>query len=266
MEKQAHVWHSSAGIGAVVIVHGTGEHHGRYEHVARFLNDRGFHVWAGDLPGWGRSAGLKGHIESFDDYLPPVAAWIAAARRELPEGSPVFLLGHSMGGLVAVRFVQRFQGEGLDGLVLSSPCLRLKMAVPRWKTELAVLLDRLWPRLQMANGIAPEMVTRDAMMQERYGADPYVYRKVSVRWYNGLMKAMEQAWQEMQNIRIPLLVLQAGDDQLIDPAGVARFVEELSLPDKTYIEYPGLYHEVFNEPERERVLADLAAWLEKHGP
>jgi lysophospholipase len=263
MSGKLHVWSADASRGAVVLVHGTGEHHGRYEHVARYLTERGYHVWAGDLPGWGRAQGLKGHIESFDDYLRTVAEWVRAARQELSADQPLFLLGHSMGGLVAVRFVQFSGGEGLNGLILSSPCLQLKMPVPKWQANLANALDRIWPTLRFPNGITSEMVTRDAVIREQYRTDPRNYSKVSVRWYNELMKAMKQAWEERGSIRIPLLVLQAGADCIIDPVGVARFVEGVPSTEKHYIEYPGLYHEIMNEPEREQVLADLAAWLEK---
>ncbi|WP_134685886.1 alpha/beta hydrolase [Brevibacillus migulae] len=254
-------WEKEPIRGAVVVVHGTGEHHGRYSHVVRALNDHGFQAWAGDLPGWGKADGRKGHIDSFDDYLGTVDSWVDAARNQLPQELPLYLFGHSMGGLVAVRYAEVYGAERLDGLVLSSPCLQLKLAVPRWKVELAGYLNRVWPTLRIANGITPEMVTRDSTVRVQYQTDPLNYPKASVRWFNELLRAMELAWKEKDQLRLPTLIMQAGADQLVDPVAVAAFARELPYPEKQYIEYDGFYHEILNEPERDQVLADLVRWL-----
>jgi len=255
-------WEKEPIKGAIVLVHGTGEHHGRYAHVVQALNDYGYQVWAGDLPGWGRADGRKGHIDSFDDYLVTVDSWVTTARKHLPEKMPLYLLGHSMGGLVAVRYAEVYGSGRLDGLILSSPCLQLKLAVPRWKVQLAGYLDRMWPTLRIANGITPEMVTRDATVRMQYQTDPLNYPKTSVRWFNELLRAMDLAWRESNQLQLPTLIMQAGADQLVDPVAVATFAREMPYSKKQYMEYDGFYHEIFNEPERERVLADLVGWLD----
>ncbi|MGC5325548.1 lysophospholipase [Brevibacillus sp. SYSU BS000544] len=251
--------------GTVLLIHGTAEHSGRYEHVAEYLIGRGYNVVSGDLPGWGRSPGLKGHIESFQEYLDAVEAWISLALTKLPSHLPLFVLGHSLGGLVATRFVQEYKNkERLAGLVLSSPCLALKVEVPAWKAGLADALDKIWPKLRMGNDIAPYQVTRDPVMQVKYQNDPLNYKKVSVRWFQELQREMKNAAVNSQKINLPTLVLQAGSDCLIDPQKVENFVWRLPSTDKTFISFPGLYHEVFNEPERQEVLEQLGTWLDNH--
>lgn len=250
----------------VILVHGTGEHHGRYEHVAHFLNQHGIEVVTGDLPGWGRSPGIKGHIDRFEQYLDGVETWVESVFAE-GEGKgkrPVFILGHSLGGLVATRFVQRYAKRSqLAGLILSSPCLELKMAVPPWKKRLASILDRIWPTLRLPNDIEPYMVSRDPQIQVQYRTDPFNYPKVSVRWFQELQRSMREAWEKRDQVDIPLLVLQAGHDCLINPDGVERFVSGLTGTAVRYVCLPGLYHEVMNEPEREEVLKQIVEWIEE---
>ncbi len=251
--------------GTILFIHGTAEHSGRYEHVAEYLLTRGFNFVTGDLPGWGRSPGLKGHIDTFGQYLDAVEAWLRVARSKLPADLPVYVMGHSLGGLVAVRFVEEYQSrEEIAGLILTSPCLKLKVDVPAWKAGLAKVLNRVWPTLRMGNEIAPDHVTRDPEMRVKYQTDPLNYKKVSVRWFNELLKEMATAHRFIDKLELPLLVLQAGSDCLIDPAGVESFVKQVPHEDKTFIRFPDLYHEVLNEPEREAVLKQLGDWLEHH--
>ncbi|WP_029099896.1 alpha/beta hydrolase [Brevibacillus thermoruber] len=265
MDCYFHAWTVADPSATVVLVHGTGEHHGRYRHVAAFLNAHGVDVFSGDLPGWGRSPGKKGHIDSFGQYLDAVETWTERALQAAGDERPVFLLGHSLGGLVAVRFVQRYEKRRrLAGLMLSSPCLQLKVDVPAWKARLAQWLDRAMPRLVMANGITADMVSRDPQVQAEYVSDPYNYPKVSVRWFQELHRAMRAAWEEREQLDLSVLVLQAGDDQLVDPDGVERFAAGLPA-EVTFVRFPGLRHEVLNEPEREDVLRQMVEWLKGHG-
>ncbi|WP_400163143.1 lysophospholipase [Brevibacillus sp. TJ4] len=246
--------------GIVVLVHGTGEHYGRYQHVGEYLNRCGWDVYTGDLPGWGRTSGRKGHIDSFAQYTDTVRAWVEEALEDAAERRPVFLLGHSLGGLVAVRFITAYERRGeLAGMILSSPCLQLKLQVPAWKTQLARLLDTIWPTLSMANGITPEMVSRDPEVQRAYVSDPYNVPKVSVRWFQELHRAMDEAWKQRKKLDIPLLVLQAGDDSLIESAAVERFAT--GLPHCTFHLFPGLRHELLNEPEKNEVMQRIEGWM-----
>ncbi|USG67501.1 lysophospholipase [Brevibacillus ruminantium] len=265
MDWYSHKWPVEQPRASVVLIHGAGEHHGRYTHVAEALRENGVEVISGDLPGWGRSPGRKGHIEQFSQYLAAVEEWVARTLEQAAGGRPVFLLGHSMGGLVAVRYLQSFDRNGqLAGVILSSPCLRLKIPVAPWKARLAGWLDKSWPTLRMASGITPEMVTRDPQVQKSYEVDPWQYPKVSVRWYQELHRAMEEAWQNQKQLTLPALIMQAGDDELVDADAVERFVA--GLPGEVaFRRYPGLRHELLNEPEKEEIMAWIIHWMREHG-
>ncbi|WP_241236347.1 alpha/beta hydrolase [Brevibacillus marinus] len=258
-------WPIPAAKGSIVLLHGTAEHSGRYEHVATYLNQCGYAVYAGDLPGWGRSFGRKGHVDAFREYLEAVREWLDQVRAEAGAADkPLYLMGHSLGGLIAIRFLQQENGQDqVSGAILSSPCLKLRLAVPAWKRKAAEQLNRFWPKLRMSNQIAPWMVSRDETVRRQYDADPLVYRKVSVRWFCELQNAMRAAREEAEKLTVPLLIVQAGDDQLVDPAAAADFVKRASSSDKTFQLFPALYHEVLNEPEREQVLAAIGEWLHR---
>ncbi|MCM3143371.1 alpha/beta hydrolase [Brevibacillus sp. MER 51] len=256
-----HKWSAKDSQGAIVLVHGTGEHHGRYGHVAAYFNQAGWDVYAEDLPGWGRSPGRRGHIQSFEDYLSRVREWTSTALADASGEKPVCLMGHSLGGLIATRFIQTDErSKELAGLILTSPCLKLKLTVPAWKEQLAQFLDRVWPTLVMPNGITPDMVSRDEAVQAAYQNDPLNYSKVSVRWFTELNRSMEKAWAERNQIKHPVLVLQAGADSLVDADAVEQFTAGLS-DRQTFERFAGLRHEILNEPEKEEVLQKIVSWL-----
>ncbi|GAA4715272.1 alpha/beta hydrolase [Brevibacillus fulvus] len=264
MELFHHHWRAEQAKATLVLIHGTGEHHGRYRHVAQYLNERGYDVRTGDLPGSGRSPGRRGHVERFEDYLTAVRLWMSEARGETGADHPVFLLGHSLGGLIATRYVQVYaEDSGVDGLILSSPCLQLNRSIAAWQLRLVFGLNRMLPKWRLPYEIPPHVVSRDEQVRRQYRQDPYNYPRVSVRWFCELKQAMEAAWQERDKLFVPTLILQAGDDHLVAAEGVKRFAAELPAADKQFVLFPGLYHEIFNEPERLHVLARLREWLDQ---
>ena len=247
--------------GVVVLVHGTGEHHGRYQHVGDFLNRCGWDVYTGDLPGWGRAKGKKGHIDSFAQYIDAVRVWVEEALENTAGSRPVYVMGHSLGGLIVTRFAEEYERRSeLAGVILSSPCLRVKLQVPAWKTELARLLDTVWPTLSMASGITADMVSRDQEVQKQYVRDPFNYHKVSVRWFLELQRAMRDAWEKRHQLDIPMLVLQAGDDRLIEAEAVGQFATGLPAP-TVFRLFAGLRHELLNEPEKEEIMQMIVDWM-----
>ncbi|KEO82023.1 alpha/beta hydrolase [Tumebacillus flagellatus] len=249
----------------VVLVHGAGEHSGRYGHVIEALQKHGISVITGDLPGHGRSGGISGHVDSFDEYLDSVEKWMRLAEEQSGESGHVLIIGHSMGGLVTTRYLQErgTNHPNLIGAVLSSPCLKLALEVPPWKKSLAGVLNSLAPRLRMASGIKPSDVSRHPGVVSEYGSDPLMGRKVSVRWFQELGHAMESAVAKAGQITIPLLVMQAGQDRLVDAAVAPVFYNKLPAhPLHQFVPYHNLYHELFNEPEREEVLDTTLSWIE----
>lgn len=244
--------------GTVVLVHGAGEYFARYEWLYGKLNQAGYHVVGGDLPGLGRSGGRRGHIDDFTQYYEAVDQWMDKAHTY---GKPIVLMGHSMGGLTVIRYMEERQPQ-LSGVVLSSPCLGLARRIPQWLEGLASALHAVTPRLCLPSGIGAHEVSRDPLIAKRYGSDPYITTRVSVRWYKQLVLAMEAAYQEADRYPdIPTLVMQAGDDKIVDADAVRRWRARLSGSCIEYVEWDGLYHEIFNEPEKEAVVARMISWL-----
>jgi acylglycerol lipase len=246
----------------MVIIHGLGEHSGRYVALAGHLASLGFSLWIPDLRGHGKSGGDRGHVDAFDDYTRDVRAILDQARRGVPAGIPVFLLGHSMGGLVAFLVAVEHQ-DLLNGLVLSSPAVGLAAPLPAVKKFAVTCLARIFPRLGISNELDPQNVSRDPAIVDRYVADPLVHARVSTNWFSEFLKAIEKAFDRAADLQLPILVQAAGDDRLVSTQAVQAFFEKLTAPDRKLEVFNGLYHEIYNEiePDRQHVLAALAAWL-----
>jgi acylglycerol lipase len=248
---------------SVVIAHGAGEHSGRYDGVAGRLVGAGYAVYAVDHQGHGRSAGRRGLIRSLDEVLVDLYRLVAGATQK-QGGRPPFLLGHSMGGTIATAYALNWQ-ENLAGLILSSPLASLPEVKPPLGVVVGVL-GRVVPWLGVSS-IDPSLVSRDPAQVEAYETDPLVlHGKLPVGTVAELLKAIRRFPKEAMELRLPLLVMSAGADRIVAPAGGAMIYERASSTDKTLKVYPGLYHEIFNEtePDRTRVLDDLVAWLDAH--
>jgi lysophospholipase len=246
-------------LATVILVHGLGEHSGRYEHVARYFTDKDYAVFAADLRGHGRSEGTRGHIDSFDDYLNDVQALFTYARNQV-RARPRFLIGHSMGGLIALTYALKYT-DGLTSVIASGPGLRVRVRVPTWRTTLGNLMSKLYPTLPMRNGLDPNALSRDQAVVRAYIADPLVHDQVSARWYTEFVKAGQEAIAQANTLAVPALILQGGADPIVDPTGAKEFFNRIGLEEKHHLEYPGLYHEIFNEPEKFDVLDDVNAWI-----
>jgi acylglycerol lipase len=245
--------------GVVLLAHGLGEHSGRYQGVAEFLGARGFAVVAPDHPGHGESPGQRAHIARFEDFFGPLDKLRATIARWYP-GLPCFLVGHSMGGLIAARYLldrqRQFAGAALSGAALAVP--EPPPALLLWLNR---LLSRLWPTLGLLQ-LDANQVSRDAAVVEAYLADPLVHKgKASARLVSELFRVMHEVQARRQDITLPLLVLHGEADAMTAASGSADFHAGAGAADKTLRVYPGLYHEIFNEPERLQVLEDLATWL-----
>jgi alpha-beta hydrolase superfamily lysophospholipase len=248
-----------APIASLALVHGLGEHSGRYDHVANFFRQRNYAVFAVDLRGHGRSAGPRGHIEQFQDYLDDVKTLVTYIQDQSAD-VPLFLLGHSMGGLIALAYALTYPDD-ITTVIVSSPALRSRVEVPPWKAALAAVMSTLSPTIAMANGLDPFTLSQDETVVKAYQADPLVHDRVTARWFSEFTKAGEWAMAEANRLAVPTLILQGGADQIVDPAGSREFFDRIGLEDKYYIEYEPLYHEIFNEPEHLSVLGDVEAWL-----
>jgi lysophospholipase len=254
-------WHPSAMSRAtIVVVHGLGEHSGRYGHVFDTLNAHGYSCLAIDLRGFGQSGGPRACLHSFEDYLDDVDAGFALARC-LGEAPARLLLGHSMGGLIAARYAQE-RGGNLAGIALSSPGLAILGKVALWKHGLGVVLSRLLPRFSLPTEIDPSDLSHDRKIVEALTKDPLAVGVISARLYTELRLNQATAIERADKVPCPLLLQAADPDQVVDVAGTRRFLARLEGVEVHTHFYPGLYHEIFNETTREAVLGDLTDWLD----
>ncbi|MBM7646510.1 lysophospholipase [Scopulibacillus daqui] len=249
--------------GAIVIVHGSGEHHGRYRWLRRQWLDSGFHVIMGDLPGHGKSPGIKGHIDRFDEYIDAVESWTKKGEKF---HLPLFLLGHSLGGLSVIRTLQEKQ-MAVQGIILSSPCLGLTFPMPSLLKKTSYFLNKVAPELLIPTkrSAGNKKATRNQEVLQRDAGDPLMLTKISARWYWELETAMEEAFQKIDKFPdVPVLILQAGDDKIVNKHSVKKWFDSLKAKNKVYKEWTGLYHEVFNEPERKSVFQHALSFIENN--
>ena len=256
--------------GTVQIVHGLGEHIGRYAHVASALNTQGWHVAGHDLRGHGRSTGARGRLADSHALLADVALVHDHLLQVLPGGARV-LLGHSLGGLVAARFVAEALkpapspwSRPLDGLVLSSPALQIDMNGAQ--RLLLAVLGPLAPRLALANGLDPAWISRDPAVVKAYIDDPLVHARITPRMARFRVDAGARVLSLAPRWRLPTLLMWAGADRCVAPAGSAAFAAAAPPAVLTAQAYPEYFHEIFNEPERAQVLARLTGWLDRFPP
>jgi len=242
------------------VVHGLGEHSGRYERFAAGMARHGMATYAVDLRGHGKSEGQRGHVDSWSQWIDDAAAFVAHVESEAP--GEVVPLGHSFGGAVMLSTVRAGKLVNAKRFVVSSPALRLKVTVPAWKSSLAGVASRLAPRLAMDNEVNPATVSRIPEVVEAYRTDPLVHSKISSRLYAEWWRAAADNLERAGDIRIPFLILAGSADPLIDPAGSAELhrrspaMSELQILD-------GRYHEPFNDLGSDEVFGLLANWLGK---
>ena len=248
----------------LLVVHGLAEHSGRYMNLVNRFVPLGYAVYGIDHIGHGRSEGRRLFVERFADYLEPLATYADMVRSWQPN-KPVFLVGHSMGGLISALHLIAHQDK-LAGAVLSGPSIKAPGDVPKAVIIIGRALSVLFPRLGLLR-LEAEGVSRDPAVLKAYLDDPLVCRgKMTARLGAELLAAMARIVIEANRITLPLLILQGGADRLVDPSGAQLLYEKVSSLDKQLIVYEGFYHEVFNEPQHDRVLSDVEQWLEGRLP
>jgi alpha-beta hydrolase superfamily lysophospholipase len=246
----------------LLILHGLAEHGGRYLNVVNQLVPAGFAVYAIDHYGHGRSEGPRTFVPCFEYFTEPLKTFLDRVK-ELQPGKKVFLFGHSMGGLIAAKFLLSYQDE-LGGAVISAPLVKIPEVVTASTIFLARTVSAIAPKLRL-QGVPAEGVSRDPAVVEAYDNDPLNYRgKTTARLSSELLNNLKEIQGKEPWITLPVQVLQGGNDILIDPKGAEDFYHALGSEDKEHHEYDGYYHEIFNDLGKEIPLGDMQAWLEAH--
>jgi acylglycerol lipase len=246
----------------VLVVHGLGEHISRYGNLVGHLVPKGLAVYGLDHQGHGKSEGKRVFVKRFQAYVDDLKTFHEMVRAENP-GVKLFLLGHSMGGLIAVAYTLQHQ-QDLAGLIVSAPLLKPGESVSPATISLAKILSAITPKMGV-QALDSTYLSRDTNVVKAYDSDPLVYRgKITARLGSELFAAMARVEQQMSAISLPILIMQGSDDKLVSHEGSRLLFEKAGSKDKTIKIYDGFYHEIFNEADRARVFADLDAWLNAH--
>jgi len=244
----------------ILIVHGLGEHSGRYSNYVDYFVPRGYALYGFDTRGHGRSSGGRGYVDRFDRYVEDIDQRAAEARTDWP-GTSLFILGHSLGALMVLSYSARHPDQ-LTGLIVTGTALQDALELPAWKRNLATLLSRVTPALKMNNGVALSGLSHDPAVITAYEADSLTHTWGTPRLSTEVDVTRAQVWQSAAAWRVPLLMLHGGADPICLPEGARQFATLTPAGLAGYREYPGLYHEIHNEPEKEQVFRDIEAWLQ----
>jgi len=246
----------------VVLIHGFGEHSGRHAPLARQLLDHGVSVACLDLWGHGRSAGRRGDVERFEDYLDDLDQALREGLAFPIPAERLVAFGHSFGGLLAIHWAFRLLGT-LRALVLQSPFLGFGPAIAPWRRTLADTIPRSFGPLALPTGLDARWLSHDLEIVGNYRTDPLVHRWMSVRCYRAVRAAMGQAIQQAPQIAVPTLLLYGRDDRVVSVEDCRAFYDRLRCP-KQILGYEGSYHELHHEAKRTEVLGDIHRWLAAH--
>jgi len=253
-------WEAASARAVIIVVHGLGEHGGRYERFGSAMAGFGFSSYALDLRGHGSSEGKRGHVPTFGVFLQDLDRFRREVQDFTPAHTPLFLMGHSMGGLIALRYQQEYRTT-VAGAVISAPWLATALPIPRWKVTTAAALARVLPALPMSNHLEASDLSHDPAVAEAYRADPLVHGRITPRLFVEASAAMGLVLQRSDRLSRPLLFLIPGADRIVDAQRSLRFARQLPAELTTIKLYPGMYHEVFNEVDRETALRDIRDWI-----
>lgn len=259
-------WQGEQSHRAMVILHGQGEHGGRYTHFPHFLSDTIHSFYALDHKGHGQSSGRRGHVNHFDHYADDACIAIRRYYDFLMEKfgkSEIHLLGHSMGGQIAIRAMLKDRNLPIKSVCLSSPMFDLNFTIPKFKEVLGKLLLKVAPSLSLPGEPLADLVSSDPNVCEHYKNDSLNHGVASPSFYFSSLEAKKDSLNRADEIDYPCLILVAGNDRIIDPQSITSFFEKMS--DQCDLKtYNDMYHEVFNEPDKEQVFSDLKEWVKKN--
>ncbi|MBF5045569.1 lysophospholipase [Aggregicoccus sp. 17bor-14] len=246
----------------VALVHGYGDHSGRYRPAIEALVADGFAVHSFDYRGHGRADGRRGHAERWQDFVDDLEVFWARVRRSAG-AQKTFLLGHSHGGLMALQWLSR-DVQGLSGLVLSAPYLQLALSPPALKVAAARVVGTVLPWLPIKSGLKAADLTRDEAIQAATLSDPLYLDIATPGWFTQSSRAQVQTLASGPSVKVPLFLFCGEKDGVASTVASRAFFESVASADKTYKEYPGMRHEPLNEVGRDEVFRDISGWISRH--
>lgn len=244
----------------VILVHGMGEHGGRYQAFSDYLAELGIECLVPDLRGFGKSGGKKACVKRFGDFHEDLDALHSWASRHYT-AVPIFLIGHSFGGLVVSSYLAFHKHPEIHGFVLSSPIFGVSIPVPFWRHLLGISVSYLCSHYTQSTRVEPRFLTHDPAILEIYRQDPLIYHKISARLYRELVKMVRRKTEIARRISASALIVQAGEDKVVSKDETVKFFDELKSKDKEIEIYADFYHEVLNETSRELVYSRIGRWL-----
>lgn len=257
-------WEVSTPRALVIVVHGMGEHSGRYERLAHDFARAGLSTYAPDHRGHGRSDGRRGHVRRFTNYLQDLERLRRLAVGTVGDDVPLVWLGHSLGGLILARYLQEYPGVQGRGAIFSAPLLGLVTEIPQWKEALVNVLYYVVPALPMSTDLPPEYLSHDREVVEAYIRDPLVHDRITPRTYGEIKREIEVAFRKASLLTLPMLFLIPSEDKIVRPDLMHQFAVKLGRSKNVRVDtLAGLYHEVLNETVRSSVVADLLGWIER---
>jgi alpha-beta hydrolase superfamily lysophospholipase len=247
---------------SIFIVHGLNEHSGRYQHLARILTAQEYAVYGLDFPGHGRSDGVRSYVDSYNDFNESMESYLDMIK-DWQSGAPLFLLGHSMGGLLATVYLADHPDQ-IKGAILSASLAKVPEYVSDFTLEMGKILSAILPKFRLIE-FDKEGLSQDPAVVQAYYDDPLVYTgKSTVRISNELNYGINQIEDRGSQIKQPLLILHGGADRICDPSWSQYLHDLVSSTDKKLVIYDGFYHEIINEPEADQVFKDILNWLDEH--
>ena len=246
----------------VLLVHGLGEHSSRYEHVAKFLTSKGIGIETFDLRGHGKSDGARAFVRSFDEYLQDVEIFYSRVLGRHP-GLPLFIYGHSMGATISALYVIT-RNPDINGVLLSGILLKMGDDIPPILIKMSSIIGKYAPKMKTTK-LDANSLSRDPKIVENYDNDPLNYRAgIPARTGLELITAMRRIQVQMEKITLPIMVMHGSSDKVTNPDGSIDLYEAVDSNDKTLKMYQGFYHEIHNEPDKQKVFDDIINWIEKH--
>ena len=245
-----------------VMVHGLGEHSGRYGDLVDVLTKNGFGVYTYDHRGHGRSRGQRGYVRSFDQLINDLRAFLKLVSIH-EDKKPIFLFGHSLGGLIALRYLlacERKNSMVPTGVVLSNPTLGISVTVPLWKEKLSLFLSKFFPRLTLHNEIDLLNLSHDRKIIEDLKNDKLCHQRISARFYRGILSSIEYVFKDIEKLYIPIFLLVGGKDRIANPDKAASLYLKINTR-KQFKVYPEFFHELVHEIGKEEVFEDILSWF-----